>query len=115
MNKLWDYEHPYYMSEGCFFHAGCSESFASYKDFIENWSSETDIDMNRIHRWDFQRTDEAETGVEKIETLNLFYVMQRKAYTFSVHIKISEEDHDAIREFLKPYAELNQKLWAGIL
>ena len=107
--RLWEREHPYYMSEGCYHKGGCLENFESFDAFLEDWGKQ-DVDLNRIHRWDFIVSDEG-----KLESLDLYYVMQRKAFTYSVHVKVKESDEDRIREFLKPYAELNLKLWDGIL
>lgn len=103
--KLWDHEHPYYMNEGCFYESGNLRYYKSWKEFIYDWGK-NDIDYNRVHRWDFN---------EKRTEISFYYVMQRKAYTYSCHVKITEKDHDAIREFLKPHAELNKKLWEGVL
>ncbi len=108
--KLWEHEHPYYMAEGCHFEAGMLQSFENFKDFLTEWEN-ADKDFNRIHRWDF--TIDEETG-KPIE-ITFYYVMQRKGYTYSVDVKISEDDESAILNFLKPHAEINKKLWEGIL
>lgn len=105
MKHLWEFEHPYYMSEGCFFKGGCLEHYESFDDFLEEWGK-SDADLNRIHRWDW----DAENG-----TLNLFYVIQRKGYTYSVHVEVKPEDEKRIRLFLKPHAKLNKMLWEGVL
>jgi hypothetical protein len=105
VKRLWEHEHPYYMTEGCFYHGGCLEHFSSFTAFLKDWGKQ-DIDMNRIHRWDWD-----------LETngLDLFYVMQRKAYTYSVHVTVVPADEARVREFLRPHAELNKKLWEGVL
>lgn len=105
IKMLWDYEHPYYMAEGCYFSRDCFHSYDSWADFLEAWK-DYDIDLNRVHRWDF---DEDKTAIQ------IFYVIQRKGYTSSCYVKIKPEDHDDIKKFLKPHAKLNAKLWAGVL
>ncbi len=101
--RLSTYEHPYYMHEGNHFAGGWLFHFDSWKAFLEEWGDE-DVDLNRIHRWDFSEG-----------AISLFYVLQRKAILCSCRITVTEDDHDRIREFLKPHAELNAKLWAGVL
>lgn len=105
VKKLWDYYHPYYMSEGCYYSADCLAYFKSFADFLAAWPND-EIDYNRVHRWDFNE--------EKTE-ISIYYVMQRKAYTYSCHIEITETDLPYIKMFLKPHAELNRKLWEGVL
>lgn len=108
---LWDYEHPYYMSEGCYYQSECLEHFDSFDEFLESWSDD-DVDLNRIHRWDFDSVDEE---VKNVHQITFYYVMQRKGYTYSVSVDIKPEDELAIKNFLKPHAELNKKLWQGVL
>lgn len=107
--NLWEYDHPYRMEEGNFYKAGKEHYYSDWEDFIGEWGGE-DVDLNRIHRWDFDKDDE-----EGTLTLNLYYVLQRKAILLSCHILITDDDQSRIREFLKPHAELNTKLWEGVL
>jgi hypothetical protein len=92
------------MSEGCFYHAGCLEHHDTFDDFLEEWGA-VDMDLNRIHRWDW----DVDSG-----QLNLFYVIQRKGYTYSVHVDVEKSDEPRVREFLKAHAEVNRKLWEGL-
>lgn len=103
--KLWDYEHPYYMTEGCYFSNECVTEYSSWMEFLAELS-DSDIDYNRVHRWDFN---------EKKDMINIYFILQRKAYTSSCHVKIKPEDHDQIKEYLKPHALLNRDLWKGVL
>jgi hypothetical protein len=115
--KLWNYVHPYHMAEGNFYKGGRAYEYDSWDLFLDSWANEhgmtEDVDYDRIHRWDFQE-DCDEDGVEEI-VVTLFYVLQRKADLASCRVKVEKEDHDRIREFLKPHAVLNAKLWAGVL
>lgn len=104
MKKLWDYEHPYSMQGGCYFDRDCSAAFASFEEFLVEWG-DLDPDLNRVHRWDFN---------DDRSQVDIYFVMQRKAYTYSCHVAIKPEDHDRIKEFLKPHAEYNRKLWEGV-
>lgn len=110
MDKLWNFEHPYYMNEGCFHASGCHTEHENFDDFMSEMAS-ADIDLNRIHRWDFNGFKED----DKVKYVTFFYVVQRKGYTYSHCVEVTEADHDRIKEFLKPHAELNAKLWNGIL
>lgn len=105
MKKLWDYEHAYYMNEGCYFSGECHNNYDSLKDFLDTWAT-NDIEYNRIHRWDF---DDDKKGI------TFYYILQRKGYTLSCYVKIKPSDHDKIREFLKPHARYNRDLWKGVL
>lgn len=111
--KLWEYEHPYYMAEGNYFASGvhnCCQNFESLDSFIEEWK-DADIDLNRIHRWDFNCEDD-----QKLPTqVTFYYVIQRKANILSCTVKIdASKDEEKIRKFLRPHAILNQKLWEGV-
>lgn len=105
--NLWEYEHPYYMHEGNYFKAGLHARFDSWQEFISEHGDE-DIDMNRIHRWDFNINP-------KQSTVYFYYILQRKAIISSVEINFKLDELDLIKEFLKPHAELNKKLWQGVL
>lgn len=107
--RLWEYEHSYYMSEGNFYSNDSTYEFDDWEDFLSEWGEDTDIDYNRIHRWDFHLDED--TGER---TLEIYYVLQRKAILLSCHVTIQEKDEEAIREFLKPHGEYNRKLWEGI-
>lgn len=105
--KLMKFEHPYYMSEGCYFSGDCHTNYSNFDRFLEEYG-DADIDYNRVHRWDI----EEDGGVL---TLKVYFVIQRKGYTTSAHIRVKHEDESRIKDFLKPHAILNAKLWEGIL
>lgn len=107
IKNLWEYEHPYYMQEGNYYESNFHQCYETWDDFIKDRGND-DIDMNRIHRWDFNINLEG-------SKVFFFYIKQRKAIVHSVEIKIKLYEQDLIKEFLKPHAELNNKLWAGVL
>ena len=109
--KLWEIEHPYYMCEGNYYKNGHHHEFESWESFIQEMG-DADLDYNRIHRWDFSTDDELGRN-----SVKFYYVMQRKAVlaSYMVWIDLNDETERKIREFLKPHAEYNAKLWEGIL
>jgi hypothetical protein len=114
--KLSQYDHPYYMSEGCFFEAGCLQHYESWQDYLHEWS-DVDDDMNLLWRWDFIPSDESKEG-ERIGPfrLDLFYIMQRKGYTYSCHIKeVKPEEEAEIRDYLRKKSKKIAEIWAPFL
>ena len=111
---LWEVDHPYYMNEGNYYKAGEISSYETFADFLAEWGDE-DLDYNRIHRFDWQNwqelDDSADVKPEGTGTLQLFYVMQRKARLYSVDIKVTAEDEPAVIEFLKPHYERERAIW----
>lgn len=104
--KVYPTKHPYYMSEGNYHAAGevCHQEFESLADFLDEWGGSTDIDFNRVHRFDWEKDDP--------ETLKVYFVLQRKANLFSCHVKVDpSKDQQKVYEFLKPHFEYSQKLW----
>lgn len=125
---LWEIDHPYYCSEGSYWVPGTRwhevhAEYDSWTDFIAEWGS-NDPDLNLLFRWDWQRADpddykdDLEIDPEfKIpgDTVDLFYMLQRKARNMSIQIKVTEDDEPAVREFLTGRAEHMRKLWEPLL
>jgi hypothetical protein len=109
--RLWEIEHPYYMCSGNYYENDHNQEFADWESFIQEWG-DADLDYNRIHRWDFRYDDESRRS-----SVEFYYVLQRKAILKSceVWIDLNDETERKIREFLRPHAEYNAKLWEGIL
>ncbi len=105
---LWDYDHPYYMCEGNYYKAGEHTDYHSFDDFLEAWSG-MDIDLNRVHRFDWI---EAESPEHKGQgTLSIYFVLQRKARLMSCDIEVTASDEPKVIEYLRPHYEREAALW----
>jgi len=134
MSHLWEHDHPYYCTEGCYYVPGTEwhdvhATWNSWATFFEDWG-DVDPDYNLLFRWDWKKAnpanywlkpgdpdDETEAFEEakKTDTLSLFFYMQRKAKPFSHEIKVTEADEPAIRAWLEMKAEHMRALWAPLL
>ena len=117
MTHLWEVDHPYYCNEGNFYERGMHERYGSWDDFIADWG-DTDPDMNLVFRWDWKRADPADYEVELEEgkelppdTLNVYWVLQRKAILRSTECVVTEADEPAVREWLAKRAETVAAIW----
>ena len=111
---LWEIEHPYYWNEGCFYARGgeCHENCASWEDFLSSMG-DADPDLNLLCRWDWDVEDEeGNKNADGNGTLQLGFVAQRKAYTFTYHVKVSAKDEPAVRKWLANRWTKIQELWA---
>ena len=120
MTHLWEIDHPYYASQGNYYarpDEGLHAEFSSWAEFYED-QGDADLDMNLVYRWDWTVPDpnDYEDGEElPPETLDLFYVGQRKALLRSVSVEIQREDEPAIREWLVVRAEHMRRVWEPLL
>lgn len=131
---LWEHDHPYYCSEGCYYVPGTRWSevhadWESWQDFLEDWGN-VDPDYNLLFRWDWEQADpqnfylkpgdpDDETAeyeeAKKVDTLKLFFYLQRKAKPFSHTIRVTEADEESVRAWLTGRAEHMRTLWAPLL
>lgn len=125
---LWQVDHPYYCSEGCYYTRGTDwhevhAEWDSWSSFSEEWG-EVDPDYNLLFRWDWEREDpsnyqyEIEQDPEFVipgDTLKLFFFLQRKAKPFSHSIAVTEADESAVREWLTARAEHMRRIWEPLL
>lgn len=110
MKHIWEIERPYYMNEGCYHESGMHETYNNWSTFMDDWG-DVDLDMNRIHRFDAY--DEADRDVRDGEFVVFIYrVFQRKGYCASQEVFVSKEREQEVIDYLRPYFELEQKLWA---
>jgi len=110
MRHLWEVEKPYYMTEGCYHETGCHAVYKNWNTFINDWGT-SDLDMNRIHRFDAY--DEAERDVRDGEFVIFIYrVFQRKGYTASQEVFVSKDREQEVIDYLRPYFEQEQEIWA---
>lgn len=118
---LWEIEHPYYCSEGNYFVPGfrwheVHNSYDSWADFHAEWG-DSDEDMNLVFRWDWTRPDPDDYGEgEELppETLNVYWVLQRKAILRSTECVVTEADEPAVRAWLAERAKTIAAIWEPI-
>lgn len=103
---LWEIEHPYYCEEGCFFEPGCHEYHGSWSDFLATMGYR-DGELNLLFRWDWKSTG----GHDR---LLLFFVAQRKGYTFSHEVDVRREDEPSVHDWLLRRREHIDALWEGV-
>jgi hypothetical protein len=109
MKNLWEVDHPYYMTEGCYFDRTCHNEYESFDDFLEEWDG-ADVDYNWVIRWDW--ISDLEGNALKSEQLRIQFFAQRKGYPITCFINnIKREDQDKVIAFLKPYAEYMAEMW----
>lgn len=117
---LWEIDHPYYASDGCYYTPGnrwdeVHSKWESWADFLAAWG-DLDLDLNLLYRWDWQRADpDYPDDYPDSDALRLFFMLQRKAKPFSHYIAVKESDEPAIREWLTERAEHMRLLWEPLL
>ena len=115
---LWEVNHPYYMNEGSYWSNGQHADFETLDAFLAEWA-EADADMNRVHRWDWREGDdwgiEGDGSDDVIGRLSVYFIMQRKAKTYSCDIKVRRSDEPRVIAYLKPHAALNAAVWHPFL
>lgn len=112
--KLYETNHPYYMSQGCYFDRGCHHEYESWEDFLEEWR-ESDIDYNWIIRWDWSTLEDMELtpiNHEDEELLQIQFFLQRKSYPISCYIRVNRDQEPEIKEFLNKYWLYMKEMWA---
>lgn len=109
--KLWEADHPYYCNEGCFHAPGYHTRYACWADFMEGLGT-SDVDMNLVFRWDWRRDDDDRAqGAPPEPVLYVFFVAQRKGFTFSAEVAVTPKDEPAVRAWLAGRKEHLLKLW----
>lgn len=115
---LFETDHPYYANQGNYYSNECHFTADSWEDFLSEMG-ETDLDMNLLYRWDWERPDPLnyEDGEEMPnESLRLFYVGQRKAYLYSYEVfNVTREQEPEIRSWLTVRAERMRQIWEPLL
>lgn len=117
---MWEVDHPYYWNEGSFHERGMHVRHESWADFIGEMG-DADEDLNLVCRWDWKQDDpDEDKGGSAIHvpagtgTLKVFYVVQRKAYTFSHEVAVTAADEPAVRAWLEQKWRHLQRLWAPL-
>lgn len=114
---LWEVKHPYYWNEGSFHERGMHARHESWAEFVAEMDA-ADADLNLVCRWDWEQeeADEDDPHAEPIPggtgTLKVFYVAQRKGYTFSHEMPVTASDEPAVRAWIEGKWKHMQRLWA---
>lgn len=106
--RLWEPDHPYYCADGNFYKAGCHnlcDSWQEFCDLVKGW----DPDLNLLFRWDWFVPDDGER-----QTLQTFWIGQRKALQYSYECPVSSEDEPEVRAWLEERAKTIAAIWAPI-
>lgn len=116
---LWDVDHPFHATEGNFHATGYNNEFDTWAEFMEDMGN-LDLDMNLVYRWDWNRVDPDDyDGVTyfmpETDTLQLFYIMQRKACPLSAAVQVTRDQEDEIRAWLTVRAEHLRSVWEPLL
>jgi hypothetical protein len=121
MTKLWEIDHPYYCTEGNYYKNGNHLVYDNWADFHNEWGN-LDPDMNLVFRWDWQRADPADYEIElengeplPPDTLQVFWILQRKAILRSTACVITEADEPAVRAWLTDRAATIRAVWEPLL
>lgn len=123
MKHLWEIEHPVSCEQGSYYAApnrGGHAEFDSWAEFLGEWGG-SDDELNLLFRWDWNRPDPTDFDDEDLAfglpggTLQLYYMLQRKAANKSVYVTVDLEDEPEIRSFLTRKAEVMRRLWEPLL
>lgn len=119
---LWEINHPYYCEQGNYYVPGTRwhevhNSYDSWAEFISEWG-DADPDRNLVVRWDWRRPDPSDyADGEELppDTLEVFWVLQRKAVLRSTECTVTEADEPAVRSWLSNRARTIAALWDPFL
>lgn len=115
--KLYEVDHPYYMTQGCYFSNECHNFYNSWEEFLEEWG-DAELDYNWIIRWDWVTPDPEDYDdsypnpfKEGEASFKIQFFHQRKAYPTSNEVKVHVDQEPMIREYLKKYWEYMKEMW----
>lgn len=120
---LWEHDHPYYMSEGCFHETGHHQDYDSWDDFLSSDWADSDHDLNLVVRWDWHEHSEENRHIPRHQgddsdrpgELRIHFLLQRKPQTYSVDVAVTRADEGRVRAWLALRAETMRAIWAPLL
>lgn len=126
---LWEYDHPYYCNEGNYLHSPYKQPDVESHSVFDSWQAfkdagwpETDPDLNLLFRWDwkawhleFPEDYPDENGFTERHVLQLYFILQRKAFNRSIHVNVTEADEAEVRTWLASRADTMRTTWAPFL
>lgn len=121
---LWEVDHPYYCTEGGYFHTQAQHKtvheFKSWAEFLEEMG-DADLDYNLLFRWDWSETTYDDEGEElpafngdvnyRNGKLSLFFMYQRKGYHGTSVVEVCRADEPAVIAYLQPRLAYLMRLW----
>jgi hypothetical protein len=110
--RLWEADHPYRCSQGCFFKPGCHVDFSTWAEFFAAWGG-NDEDLNLLFRWDWAEGED-EGVPDGVAHLRLFFFLQRKAYPISIEVTVTRDDEPDVRAWLAGRWRRLQQMWSPI-
>jgi len=125
VKHLWDVDHPYYCTEGGYFHTQehfpTIHSFGSWAEFLSDMGS-SDEDLNLLFRWDWKEQDE-DSGEPTFNgdvhyrngELSLFFMLQRKGFHTTCIVQVCRADEPEVRAWLQRRLNYLIGLWAPLI
>lgn len=124
MTKLYQFDHPYYCNLGNYHSNECGIKYATWADFLE-CEGDSDMDYNLLFRWDWRveaddignaRADSrsARDPYYRGETLELFFMGQRKGIYRYAEVSVCRADEPEVRAWLEKRWHHMRRLWAPI-
>jgi hypothetical protein len=106
---LWEYKHPLYCEQGNYYKSGLHLRHDSWQQFVDDTEYVTgDRDANLLFRWDWHQDGDT-------NSLDLYFILQRKGLNCSHEITVTAEDEPEIRVFLTECAEAMRATWQPLL
>ena len=120
VKHLWEYDHPYYCSEGNWFKRDQHTLFGSWDEFVDTTMFYGgDRDQNLLIRWDWISWPGGIPTRRCAATAPTNYCCssscQRKALQCSVAVAVTDEDEPRVRLFLEECAETMRATWEPLL
>lgn len=126
---LWEYKHPYYISESNFFARDYHADYGSWEEFVESEQPDPHNDRNLVFRWDWKTNEYVDDATavgrrayaarfgdhDHAFTLQLAYMLQRKGIYRCVEVSVCKADEPVVREFLVASAQLMRLIWEPLL
>lgn len=115
--RLWEINHPYYMTSGNYFEAGWHREFKTLDDFLSEFD-DADLDYNWVVRWDWLEGEDWGAGEYRGDDyyrngrLMIQMIGQRKALMQSFEVAVCRADEPRVREYLNKYWTYMQEMWA---
>ncbi|TAN48105.1 MAG: hypothetical protein EPN21_15670 [Methylococcaceae bacterium] len=98
MQRLYDFDHPYYCMPANSWFTGSEEYHHQYKSasaFIEKFG-QSDTDLNLVFRWDWTNLD-----ADKVGTFYVWWIVQRKGFMVSAEMPVTAADEPLLAEWLR--------------
>ena len=103
---LWEINHPYYCVDSNYYHAKELEKYDSWESFKGYYA---DPDLNLLFRFDWIQY------ANGLNTLALFFVLQRKGIFRPVEVQVQDDDEEDIKKWLSVRFNKMIDLWEGVV